>query len=109
MKASIWEFERSDEEPVVGLSLGARKAVFAAMGEMLGAELFVRLRGDWRAGQAQEVCGVLADHARRVWVAEAGGEPFGLVAARLHRDRGVGGDLRDRSRSGARGRGSARP
>jgi hypothetical protein len=64
--------------------------VFAAMGEMLGAELFVRLRGDWRAGQAQEVCGVLADHARRVWVAEAGGEPFGLVAARLHRDRGVG-------------------
>jgi hypothetical protein len=75
MKASIWEFERSDEEPVVGLSLGARKPVFAAMGEMLGAELFVRLRGDWRAGQAQEVCGVLADHARRVWWRRPVGSP----------------------------------
>jgi GNAT superfamily N-acetyltransferase len=90
VKASIWEFERSGEGPVVGLSLRAWEPVFAAMGEMLGAELSVRLRGDWRAGQAQEVCGVLADHARRVWVAEAGGEPFGLVAARLHRDSGVG-------------------
>jgi hypothetical protein len=29
------------------------------------------------------VRGVLADHAQRVWVAEAGGEPIGLVAATL--------------------------
>jgi len=57
MKASIWEFERSYEEPVVGLSLGARKRVFAAMEEILGAELFVRLRGDWRAGQARGCAG----------------------------------------------------
>jgi GNAT superfamily N-acetyltransferase len=105
MKASIWEFERSDEEPVVGLSLGARKPVFAAMEEILGAELFVRLRGDWRAGQAQEVCGVLADHARRVWVAEAGGGALRFGCRQAASRQRCGGDLRDRSRSGARGRG----
>ena len=50
---------------------------------MLGAELPVRLGGAWRVGQAREVCGCLpADHARRVWVAEAGGEPFGWLPAR---------------------------
>jgi hypothetical protein len=32
MKASIWEFEPSGEEPVAGLSLRAREPVFAAMG-----------------------------------------------------------------------------
>lgn len=65
MKADIREFEPSDEEPVVGLSPRAREPVFAAMEEMLGTELFVRLRGDWRAAQAQEVRGMLADHAQR--------------------------------------------
>jgi hypothetical protein len=82
MKASIWEFEPSGEEPAAGLSLRAWEPVFAAMGEMLGAELSVRLGGAWRAGQAREVCGVLAGHARRVWVAEAGGEPFGWLPPR---------------------------
>ena len=46
MKASIREFEPSDEEPVVGLSLRARQPVFAAVEEMLGSELFARLRGE---------------------------------------------------------------
>jgi hypothetical protein len=49
MKANIREFEPSDEEHVVGLSLRALEPVFAAREEMLGPELFVRLRGDWRA------------------------------------------------------------
>jgi hypothetical protein len=65
MKADIREFEPSDEEPVVGLSPRAWEPVFAAMEEMLGTELFVRLRGDWRAAQAQEVRGMLADHAQQ--------------------------------------------
>ncbi len=80
--------------------------VFAAMEEMLGPELFVRLRGDWRAGQAQEV---LADHARRVWVAETGGEPIGFVAATLHRDSGAGEIYMIAVDPGAQGQGSARP
>jgi hypothetical protein len=75
MKANIPGVRASDEEPVVGLSLRAWEPVFAAMEEMLGPELFVRLRGDWRAGQARRVRGVLADHAQRVWVAEAVGSP----------------------------------
>jgi len=90
MKAVIREYEPSDEEPVVRLSLRAWEPVFAAVEQMLGPKLFVRLRGDWRAGQAREVRGMLADHAQRVWVAEAGGEPVGFVAATPHRDSGVG-------------------
>jgi hypothetical protein len=104
MKASIREFEPSDEEPVVGPSLRAWEPVFAVE-EMLGPELFVWLRGDWRAGRAQEVRGVFADHAQWVWVAEAGGEPIGFVAATLARESGVGGDLHDRRRSGRQGQG----
>jgi hypothetical protein len=53
--------------------------------------LFVRLRGDWRAGQAREVRGVLADRDQRVRMADAGGEPIGFVAATLQRDSGGGG------------------
>jgi len=90
MKASIRDYEPSDEEIIVGLSLRAWEPVFAAVAQMLGPELFTRLRGDWRTGQAAEMRAVLADHAQRVWVAEAGGEPIGFVAARLHRDSGVG-------------------
>ncbi len=102
MKASIREFEPSDEEPVVGPSLRAWEPVFAVE-EMPGPELVVWLRGDWRAGRAQEVRGVFADHAHRVWVAEAGGESIGFVAATLARDSGVGGDSHDRRRSGRQG------
>jgi hypothetical protein len=68
MTASIRDYEPSDEELIVGLSLRAWELVLAAVAEMLGPELFARLRGDWRAGQAAEVRGVLADHAQRVWV-----------------------------------------
>jgi len=105
VKADIREFEPSDEEPVVELSLRAWEPVFAAVAETLGPELFVRLRGDWRAGQAREVRGVLADHAQRVWVAEAGGKPIGFVAARLHRDSGVGEIYMIAVDPGARGQG----
>jgi hypothetical protein len=42
MKANIREFEPSDEEPVVGLSLRALEPVFAAREEMLvGQPYFV--------------------------------------------------------------------
>src|SRR2546421_4092962 len=44
MKASIRDYEPSDEELVVGLSLRAWEPVFAAVAEMLGPELFARLR-----------------------------------------------------------------
>jgi len=89
MKAAIGEYKPSDEELVVGLSLRAWAPVFAAVEEMLGSELFVRLRGDWQVGQAAAVREVLADPDQRVWVANVDGEPVGFVAARLERDSGV--------------------
>jgi hypothetical protein len=49
MKASIRDYEPSDEELVVELSLRAWEPVFAAVAEMPGPELFARLRGDRRA------------------------------------------------------------
>ena len=50
MTASIRGYEPSDEELVVALSLRAWEPVLAAVADMLGPELFARLRGDWRAG-----------------------------------------------------------
>jgi GNAT superfamily N-acetyltransferase len=105
MEASIREYEPSDQGPVVELSLRAWEPVFAAVEQMLGPELFVRLRGDWRAGQAREVLGVLADHAQQVWVAEAEGEPVGFVAATLHPDSGMGEIYMIAVDPGAQGRG----
>jgi hypothetical protein len=65
MKATIREYEPSDEDAVVGLSLRAWEPVFAAVEEILGSELVVRLRGDWRASQATEVRDVLASLASK--------------------------------------------
>jgi GNAT superfamily N-acetyltransferase len=90
VKATIREYEPLDEEAVVRLSLRAWEPVFAAVEELLGSELFVRLRGDWRASQAKEVRDVLADPDKRVWVAELDREAIGFVAATLHRDSSVG-------------------
>lgn len=89
--AGLREYRPSDEETVVGLSLRAWEPVFDALEEALGPELFLRLRGDWRASQAREVRDVLADSSQRVWVAEdVGGRAIGFVAARLHRERELG-------------------
>jgi GNAT superfamily N-acetyltransferase len=90
MRAAIRDYEAPDEEAVVELSLRAWKPVFAAVEELLGSELFVRLRGDWRESQAKEVRDALADPAQRVWVAELDQKAIGFVAAMLHRDSGVG-------------------
>lgn len=89
--SAIREYRRSDEETVVGLSLRAWEPVFDASEEALGPELFLRLRGDWRANQAREVRGVLADSSQRVWVAEdPGGRALGFVAAKLRREQELG-------------------
>jgi GNAT superfamily N-acetyltransferase len=65
--------------------LRAWELVLAAVEEILGPELFTRLRRDWRAGQAAEVRDVLTDPDKQVWVAEVGREAVGFVAATLHR------------------------
>ena len=90
MNAAIRAYEPSDEVGVVGLSLRAWEPAFAAIGEMLGPDLFALLRGGWRAGQAKEARDVLADPAHRVWVAAVEHQPVGFAAARAHGDNGVG-------------------
>jgi GNAT superfamily N-acetyltransferase len=88
---AVRNYRPDDEEDVVGLSLRAWEPVFDALEEALGVELFLRLRGDWRVGQANEVRSVLADSTQRVWVAEdAGRRAIGFLAARLHRARELG-------------------
>ena len=83
MKATIRDYRPADERPVVAFSLRAWEPVFAALEEALGPELFSRLRGDWRARQAEEVRDVLADSSHRVWVADdVDGSTVGFVAAR---------------------------
>ena len=90
MKATVRDYEPRDEEPVVARSLRAWEPVFAAVEELLGPELVLRLRGDWRTGQATEVRDVLAGSGNRVWVAEVEEAVVGFVAAKLQRDAGVG-------------------
>lgn len=88
---TLREYRPSDRETVVELSLRAWEPVFDALEEALGRELFLRLRGDWRARQAGEVRDVLADSTQRVWVAEDEGErAIGFVAVKLHREAELG-------------------
>ncbi|WP_020497164.1 GNAT family N-acetyltransferase [Sciscionella marina] len=89
--ATLRDYQVGDEPAVVALGLRAWEPVFAAIEELLGDELFSRLRGDWRAGQAQAVRNVLANPGQQVWVAEQPDETvIGFVAARLEHATGVG-------------------
>ena len=82
MDACIRDYQPSDGEAVVALSLRAWAPVFASMERVLGHEIFVRLHGeDWREYQARSVRGVLADDTMRVWVAAADDAVAGFVAA----------------------------
>jgi ribosomal protein S18 acetylase RimI-like enzyme len=84
MDARIRDYQPSDGEAVVGLSLRAWAPVFASMERVLGHEIVVRLHGDdWREYQARSVREVLADDAMRVWVAEADRAVAGFVAATI--------------------------
>ena len=85
------ESRPSDADALVALSLRAWEPVFVSLRDILGDDLFRRLRGDWRAGQEGQVRAVLADPEHRVWVAQdATGTPVGFVAARVDHDQKIG-------------------
>ncbi len=86
----IRDYARDDQQSLVELSLRAWEPVFLSLQQVLGVELFDRLRGDWRQGQAADVRGVLGDDANRAWVAEANEALAGFVTATLHPATGVG-------------------
>jgi ribosomal protein S18 acetylase RimI-like enzyme len=107
--ATLRGYRPSDEEALVELSLRAWEPVFDAANEALGPDLFLRLRGDWRVGQATEVRGVLADSTQRVWVAEDdGGRAVGFVAGKLHREQELGEIYMIAVDPGAQGQGLGR-
>jgi GNAT superfamily N-acetyltransferase len=81
MNERIRDYQPSDCDPVVVLSLRAWAPVFGSMEQVLGQEIFVRLHGAWRQYQARAVREVLADEATRVWVAEHDAGLAGFVAA----------------------------
>ncbi|MEC3918952.1 GNAT family N-acetyltransferase [Nocardia sp. CDC160] len=85
MRPVIREFEKSDLDAVVALSLRAWAPVFASLENVLGESgVFSLLHADWRADQERAVRATCQTEGMRVWVAEIDSAVAGFVAARLH-------------------------
>ena len=80
----IREFREDDLEAIVEFSLRAWEPVFAAVRNVLGDDIFLRLHPDWRASQAEAVRSSCASDERDVFVAVADGRPVGFVAVALN-------------------------
>ena len=90
MDVAIRQFEPSDADAVVALSLRAWAPVFASVEAVLGTTIFRRLHPDWRIDQARAVAEVLSSADHRVWVPVVQGDVAGFVAVGLHRERSMG-------------------
>ena len=80
----IREFRDGDLETVVEVSLRAWAPVFAAVREVLGEDIFLRLHPDWKANQEDAVRSSCTNDERDVFVAVAGGRLVGFVAVALN-------------------------
>jgi len=80
----IREFLEGDLEAVVEFSLRAWAPVFAAVRDVLGDEIFLRLHPDWKANQSEAVRSSCTNEQRDVFVAGASGRPVGFVAVALN-------------------------
>jgi GNAT superfamily N-acetyltransferase len=80
----IRDFRESDLETVIEFSLRAWAPVFAAVRDVLGDDIFVRLNPDWRANQSEAVRSSCTNEERDVFVAVASGRPVGFVAVALN-------------------------
>jgi GNAT superfamily N-acetyltransferase len=81
---AIREFREGDLETVVEFSLRAWAPVFAAVRDVLGDDIFLRLYPDWEANQADAVRSSCTNDERDVFVAVASGRPVGFVAVALN-------------------------
>ena len=79
----IREFRESDLEAIVDLSVRAWEPVFASLREVLGDPIFLRLKPDWRAAQAEEVRTSCTSDERDAFVATVTGRPVGFVTVAL--------------------------
>jgi GNAT superfamily N-acetyltransferase len=81
----IREFREGDLETVIEFSLRAWAPVFAAVRDVLGDDIFLRLHPDWKANQSEAVRSSCTNEERDVFVAVAGGRrPVGFVAVALN-------------------------
>ena len=80
----IREFREDDLETVIEFSLRAWAPVFAAVRDVLGDDLFLRLHPDWEANQSEAVRSSCTNKERDVFVAVTGGDPVGFVAVALN-------------------------
>jgi GNAT superfamily N-acetyltransferase len=80
----IREFGDDDLETVIEFSLRAWAPVFAAVRDVLGDQIFLRLHPDWKASQAEAVRSSCTDGERDVFVAVASGHPVGFVVVALN-------------------------
>ena len=80
----IREFREGDLETVVEFSLRAWAPVFAAVRDVLGDDIFLRLHPDWKANQAEAVRSSCTSDERDVFVAVDSGRPVGFVAVALN-------------------------
>ena len=77
-------FRESDLDTVVEFSLRAWEPVFAAVRDVLGDDIFLRLHPDWEANQSEAVRSSCTNVERDVFVAVASGRPVGFVAIALN-------------------------
>ena len=80
----IRPFEERDLDALVEFSLRAWEPVFASSREVLGDDLYLRLRPDWRAEQAEAVRSTCTSGERDVFVAATDDCPVGFVAVALN-------------------------
>lgn len=80
----IRAFEERDLDAIVEFSLRAWVPVYTSIRDVLGAEIFLRLHPNWRAGQAEGVRSTCTSDERDVFVAVADDRPVGFVAVALN-------------------------
>jgi GNAT superfamily N-acetyltransferase len=80
----IRAFEDGDLDTLVEFSLRAWEPVFASLREVLGDDLYLRLRPDWRADQVEAVRSSCTSDERDVFVAVADERPVGFSAVALN-------------------------
>ena len=80
----IREFREGDLETIVEFSLRAWAPVFAALRDVLGDDIFLRLHPDWKASQSEAVRSSCTTVERDVFVAVANGRPVGFAAIALN-------------------------
>jgi GNAT superfamily N-acetyltransferase len=80
----IRELRDGDLETVIDFSIRAWAPVFAALRDVLGDQIFLRLHPDWKSSQSEAVRSSCTNEERDVFVAVADGRPVGFVSVALN-------------------------